>query len=89
MAEPWASGNHFLSEVAGVLPHLSIHMCLMTGSNIVLIDWHQTRVLEVLKGKKILEKLEYEQDTVASNIGIVVLVQKGKIRISFNVYVNT
>ena len=55
----------------------------------MLIDWHQTRVLEILKGKKILEKLEYEQDTVASNIGIVVLVQKGKIRISFNVYVNT
>ena len=58
-----------------VLPHLSIHMCLVTGSNIVLIEWHQIGVLEVLRGKKTLEKLEYEQDIVASNIGIVALVQ--------------
>lgn len=64
-------------------------MCLMTGSNIVLIDWHQTGVLEVVKGKKILEKLEYEQDMVASNTGIVELVQKGKSTVFFNVYVNT
>ena len=55
----------------------------------MLIEWHQIGVLEVLKGKKTLEKLEYEQDIVASNIGVVALVQKGKSRISFNAYANT
>ena len=58
-----------------VLPHSSIRMCLVAGSNIVLIEWHQIGILEVLKGKKTLEKLAYEQDIVASNIGIVALVQ--------------
>lgn len=57
-------------------------MCLVTGLNIVLIEWHQIGVLEVFKGKKTLEKLKYEQDIVASNIGIVAIVQKGK-RICF------
>lgn len=42
----------------------------------------------MVKGKKILEKLEYEQDMVASNTGIVELVQKGKSTVFFNVYVN-